>query len=275
MSLSWKQVIASRWTDARQHLQNLGSEWIFRGQRESAWGLTTSLEREALGESSEAVEQKMLRECRRRAHHFLPSHHLPSDSILDWLALMQHHGAPTRLLDWTRSPFVAAFFALEKSQPHGSCAVWCLNADWCTSASRSVLGRFDSSLSPTCDLSEPAVFEKHVLPGMRRLVIPVEPFRMHQRMTAQQGLFTCAGDLDVAFVDNLRDLAGEESPQHRLIKIVIPTTVRNEALYELNRMNIHRGTLFPDIDGFIGSLKQQLVQRSSIQQAIINALHLR
>ena len=59
-------------------------------------------------------ESRILRIFKRKAHLLLE--HLPDeDDSFEWLALMQHHGAPTRLLDFTWSPFVAAFFALERA----------------------------------------------------------------------------------------------------------------------------------------------------------------
>ena len=61
-----------------------------------------------------AQEERILRIFKRKAHHFLSAGPLPDDDF-EWLALMQHHGAPTRLLDFTWSPYVAAFFALQRA----------------------------------------------------------------------------------------------------------------------------------------------------------------
>src|SRR3972149_6980341 len=80
------------------------SRWIFRGQRDIDSPLITSLERTCkafevdISKHGEKVEAILLREFRRRLHHY--SSHVPKDdAYLEWLAYMQHFGAPTRLLD--------------------------------------------------------------------------------------------------------------------------------------------------------------------------------
>ncbi len=92
--------------------------WLFRGTSQP-FPLQTSLER-ALADAgvdlarATDIEQQMLKEFKRRAHHYVNA--LPNrGDVLGWLALMQHHGAPTRLLDWTYSFYVAAFFALAEA----------------------------------------------------------------------------------------------------------------------------------------------------------------
>lgn len=259
-------IETSSWDEAKRKLQEFGNNWVFRGHEEANWELQTSLERERfITPPPEVAEQTMLREMRRRAHHFLAPSHVPSNTV-EWLALMQHYGAPTRLLDWTRSPFVAAYFAVENMKPSGTCAIWCLNQTWCLDRTREKLLPLDQNLLVKFDPSEPNVFDTHILPGQHQLVVPIEPFMLHERLTTQQGIFTCPGDLDYSFMNNLRALG--EDPQ-KLVKITMPGRSRGHALAELNQANINRATLFPGIDGLARSLKYTLVKPDSIQNAVL------
>lgn len=103
--------------------------WIYRGQENASWPLDTSLARylaQYLPDASQwpTREARSLRIFRRKAHNFLLD---PSvlDDDLRCLALMQHHGSPTRMLDFTKSPFVAAYFAL--SDAKSDCAIFALD----------------------------------------------------------------------------------------------------------------------------------------------------
>lgn len=104
---------------------------LWRGQSNAAWPLKTSIERERddtiITEIGlETYELRILTEARRRAHHHAVAHpHL--DDLLGWLCFLRHHGAPTRLLDVTRSKYVAAFFAVTSGFDHCNGAVWMFN----------------------------------------------------------------------------------------------------------------------------------------------------
>src|SRR5215831_2254179 len=79
-------------------------------------------------------ERRILSLFKRKAHLFLD--YIPADTdYFQWLGIMQHHGAPTRLIDFTWSPTVAAFFALESAKPGDKCAVWAIAVPklWTTS----------------------------------------------------------------------------------------------------------------------------------------------
>src|SRR5262245_61240807 len=107
------------WDRAKDNLTLFPRGWLFRGQRDADWPLQTTLERTDTQLDRVDAEQFALQQFQSRALRFLRMVEVPT-STLEWLALMQHHGAPTRLLDFTSSPYVVAFFALEEPNPSGS-----------------------------------------------------------------------------------------------------------------------------------------------------------
>src|SRR3989442_227114 len=103
--------------------------WAFRGQRDASAPLFSALSRYFIAFHVDRrawpdQEERILRIFKRKAIHFLQ--HVPDrDDDFQWLALMQDHGAPTRLLDFTWSPYVAAFFALQNTTHEG--VIWACN----------------------------------------------------------------------------------------------------------------------------------------------------
>ena len=86
-----------------------GGGWVFRGQSDANWRLLPAIARREPRVDPRAAEEALFRELKLR----LPSVYAsPPESDWDLLALIQHHGAPTRLLDWTRSPLTALWFAV-------------------------------------------------------------------------------------------------------------------------------------------------------------------
>ncbi|HEY3306419.1 MAG TPA: FRG domain-containing protein [Candidatus Binatia bacterium] len=108
------------WRDLLDRYRDFRSgEWCFRGDRATP-GFKTSLERASIDRwgrnwsEMPDIENGLLRRFKREAHLYLTSQP-DEDDIIGWLALMRHHGAPTRLLDWTYSFFVAVYFAISRS----------------------------------------------------------------------------------------------------------------------------------------------------------------
>ena len=224
------------------------SHWAFRGERDERWPLFSSLSR-YLQNSGVAPaawseqEARILRIFKRKAHQFLDK---PPDwdDDFQWLALMQHHGAPTRLIDFTWSPYVAAFFALERTVGDG--VVWAMNP-----------ARVDSSRASTPVRTDPRLkgnFQRHFLKGKRRFIWMGEPHTMNRRLIAQSGTFAVPGVLDVAIEDMLTDADQENI----LAKCVLTHAVREVGMRELYRMNITYATLFPDLDGLAKSMGYEL-----------------
>jgi hypothetical protein len=181
------------------------SRWAFRGQRRASWRLQPTMERLANEcHITPYVERLVLREFKRRAHHHL--HYPPEEpETLEWLALAQHHGAPTRLLDWTLSAYVAAFFAAESATPDEPFAVWAIDHISIKTEALDIL----ELKEPDADLSAHENFNRiyrNDLPDDVYLVVPVRPYRMNERLTAQQGLFLCANNVLMGFETNLNNV---------------------------------------------------------------------
>ena len=194
-------------------------------------------------------EAVILREFTRRAHHF--SDDLPqAQDVLEWFALMRHYTAPCRLVDFTYSFYSAAYFALKDAADEPA-AIWAVNTDWLRECYEGAWGESD----PDFRFKNPAKFRLRFLDTMhpQKFVAPANPFRLNQRLTAQQGIFLCPGDINHSFMDNL--LAPEaDSGAGKVVRILVSAEAKNDAIEELRRMNISSATLFPDLIGFAESL---------------------
>jgi hypothetical protein len=96
-----------------------------------------------------------------------------------------------------------------------------------------------------------------------RCVWPTNPFMLNERLTLQQGVFTCVGDVTAGFEDNLSAMAGSDNPDY-LMKLRIISDKLGTILAKLYDLNVSRATLFPGLDGFsrspeinLGSLPMQ------------------
>lgn len=247
------ELEVSSWND----FVNLTSEldgWAFRGQQDANWALWSSLSRylEAFIPDRPAWrmrEERAIRIFRRKAHNYISNAEALHDD-LRCLALMQHHGAPTRLLDFTKSPFVAAFFALENAVSDS--AVFALNtpALWnATPVSDSTLTR------DTIDPRKKGNFEHYFLHSESQILWIGEPEEMDKRLVAQSGTMVVPGVIDKTLDEILKEYPSDDA---LIRKIVLPSHVRDEGIKELYRMNITNATLFPDLDGLARSIRVEL-----------------
>lgn len=262
----------SSWSAAQEELGYFDETWVFRGQRDASWALQCNLARKRGTSDPVDMELSVTGTFKQRAHLFLPTSREP-ETTLEWLSLLQHHGGPTRLIDFTRSSLVAAFFSLEDDVDADASAVWALNGHVCHRRAVKRLRSIDpeySWLQEHHDI-ERAVNDRLGARPAQRFVAPVQLSRMNARMAIQQGLFVCLGDPGSDLFENLSPEVEDEEPV-QVVKIEFPRTERGEALWSLRRVNISRETLFPGLDGLAQSLAHSFLPRNIDREILLHLM---
>jgi FRG domain-containing protein len=272
----YSQEQAATWKEFVDWQDQLEGSWCFRGQGDLDWGLCTSLDRalrrEERTEHTHSIyhgdrskeSREVLFRFKQQAHLHL--NHLPADDdVASWIALMQHYGAPTAFLDWTASPYVAMYFALEKKREEGKCsAVWAIDLDWLERVGRKLLkaGEETFALEPTPRAERiNGLLTRTILgPEKEALTIRVDPMKSNDRIAAQQGIFLCRLYHWASFGQTLMSmLMHTEIPDLPVIrKLGVQGSMRSNCLHKLRSMNIDRTSLFPGLDGFGQSLRLEL-----------------
>ncbi|HEY1114114.1 MAG TPA: FRG domain-containing protein [Chitinophagaceae bacterium] len=245
----------STWNDYRHFVDELSDNWVFRGQAAAEWGLVNAIERTDFIQHYKGIEADFLSEFQRGARNYLNKDEIP-EHLIEWLALMQHHGAPTRLLDFTRSPYIAAYFAFEQYgvAVNDFMSIWAVNINFLrTRAIAKLKEHYGPELEASRGVINEALFEKIFYDNSCSLVFPVEPFRMNRRYSLQQSIFVSTGTSYEPFIQQL-DFLGDEI-EKSVIKIEMPAELQKPVLRDLQKMNINRASLFPDLDGYALSLK--------------------
>lgn len=243
-------------------------KWIFRGQSNASWDLESSLHRSF--EEAQAIhkicndkeknlnkeehEKVMIDRFKCSAHLYLNS--LPHDNdLLSWLSLMQHHGAPTRLLDFTFSYYIALYFALEHGEDDA--VVYCINHQAIKADDEEQFGNkrkemYANILGDHKNSDDP-------------FLLAFEPTFSNQRLLSQQGLFVAINNHEYTH-ENL--LTAYELEDNDVQKYIIPKKLRYSGLRKLNQMNINSTNIYPGLDGFCKSLRRQPIFGLEFQRRV-------
>lgn len=264
-------VTCDTWEDYKKEVNDLilrdgapleDKEWVFRGVLKCHF-LETTLERVCQYWNIDLrrlpyIEVELIREIRRKAFGLgIP---LPDkDDCIWWVSLMQHFGSPTRLLDFTYSPYVAAYFALEKllqTPDQQEAAVWAIQHKFTQIGGERAVSKAHLEKIRRADMGC-LEFLFDVNRKRCRSVLQVTAYYLHDRITAQQGVFLCPTDISLPFVTNFKSVPGYQD-KNLVKRYILPRSIRDRAVAELQKMNITRHSLFPGIGGLAESLSMRL-----------------
>jgi hypothetical protein len=242
---SWLDIVedlyAASWNPA---LQRFRAPFAFRGLSLADHELSSSLVRLSSGADTARLEMALLRNFRKYAH----SEGAHADSVWDWLALAQHRGLPTRLLDWTYSPLVALHFATENPDDYGTDgAVWCVNFVQANKRLPSRLKKIleqEGSETLTVDmLARFSTLREFDALARDPFLVFMEPPAIDRRILNQFALFSLMSSPTARMDDWLR--------QHPELcrRVIVPASLKWEIRDKLDQANINERILFPDLDG--------------------------
>ena len=248
---SWNELNEILFEESwKAQLGRFRSNYAFRGLSDSSYELKTSIIR--LGGDYNKLENHLLRNFRKYAHRDA----LYSKSEWSWLALAQHHGLPTRLLDWTFSPFVALHFAtanIERFNIDG--AIWCVDYvqlhELMPKKLKNILKKEGSNVF-TVDMLNTGAKSLSILDNLDKdhFVVFLEPPSLDDRMVNQYALFSLMSNPTGVFDLWLKD------HNDLFKKVIIPANLKWEIRDKLDQVNITERVLFPDLDGLSRWLKR-------------------
>ena len=266
---TWNDLLGTLQQDSwNPELRRFRSPYIFRGQGTPA-PLTTSLQR--LSPHPREIERHLVRAFRKYATVNVA----PRDQHWSWLTLGQHHGLPTRLLDWSYSPLVALHFATSNEGQYGEDGVvWMLDTARTNArlpgALQAVLRREGSSVFTTDMLAtlghagepdglpfdaETGWLDEYEREQGEPFLLLLEPPSIDQRIVQQSALFALLSNPETPFEDWLR------RPPEAARRVVVARELKWEIRDRLDQVSVNERTLFPDLGGLSQWLRRYYQQR--------------
>jgi hypothetical protein len=227
------------------------SPFVYRGLQDKNYELKTSLIR--LENNPSEMEKHLFRNFKKYA----PQNTVINDNDWLWLSIAQHHGLPTRLIDWTFSPYIALHFMCEDIDHYNTDGVlWCVDF-YKTSKflPRKLKGALNKEKATGFDITIlesicPTIKDLSDLQKGESFIVFFEPPSIDERIVNQFALFSFMSDPNVLMNDWLND------HEELYFRLVIPSELKWEIRDKLDQINITERMMYPGLDGLSKWLKR-------------------
>jgi hypothetical protein len=237
----------------REGIARFRSNFVFRGVPRSSHALATSLQTGNFVPHERHLLTSFRKYALRNAVH--------GDWLWNWLSLAKHHGLPTRLLDWSYSPYVAMHFVTQNLRDfEEDGAIWCVDYsrtnDMLPKPLRKMLDEEDVNIF-TAELLNRVAPSLAEFDGLSKddFVLFFEPPSLDERIVNQFALFSLPSSPDLQLDEFLSRCDGTYR------RIIIPAALKWEIRDKLDQANITERVLFPGLDGLSQWLKRYFTNR--------------
>lgn len=243
----------STWKDYKEWISNIiksRKSYYFRGQRDATWKLQTSLHREIENKNLPITLEYYNNNILPVVNYYISAWRDEIINLQDpqlfasFLSLLQHHGFPTPLLDWTMSPYIAAYFAfkdIDDSDPQcDNIKIFIFDyLDW------------EASFVPIYDIKDQRQFVTSLIPYAK----------FNPRLIHQRGACTVTNTSDTGAYILKRS---KEIGKNFLYEFVLSVKEKRDVMLELDLMGINQMSLFSGIDGICRTMKDWFISKDQI-----------
>lgn len=250
--------------DIINRLRSYNDSWIFRGQSDAQWGLRTSLGRiiDKIREKKKDSAKELIRlgllpkTIVKTFNEVAPLYGIEvekDNNIWNNLALMQHYGIPTQLLDFTFAPFVALFFSIDEKYSAQESAIFCFNTEKLIEINHRILTDEGIENPSTISIEEQYEYcNEHKIP----LIHFNKASKGNLRGYNQQGVVATCTPAFLNIDDIVKDVYLSRN-KTIVEKIIYPANLRNELHKELAKMNLIGTSIYPDVKGVETAIRRE------------------